>query len=96
MEVAQSCISSREFVDWMAYDELEPIGPRVTPDLLALLISMTANMYKAKGTRPTLPQDIFPDPLLPQRLSAAEEASRVASIGQGYRKARAERLKQEH
>lgn len=92
MREAQAAISSREFVDWIAYDQLEPIGPRVVPDLLALLIVQQANLYRRKGARAWLPQDIFPDPLAPSRLSERQEEQRKGQIGADYRRLRAERL----
>lgn len=79
-------------MEWVAFDRLEPIGTRTTPDLLALLITLTANLYRAKGQRAWLPQDVFPNPLLPRRLSTVEEAGRLAAIGADYRRLRAERL----
>jgi hypothetical protein len=79
-------------VEWVAFDEFEPIGTRTTPDLLALLIALTANLYRKKGDRPMLPRDILPDPLLPPRLTREEEARRTAEVAADYRRLRAERL----
>lgn len=85
-------MSSREFLEWVAFDGFEPIGSRTTPELLALLISVQANQWKSKGDRPVLPQDILPDPLAPARLDPRQEAQRVGAIAADYRRLRAERL----
>jgi hypothetical protein len=85
-------VSSREFVEWIAFDRYEPIGTRTTPDLLALLIAATVNPWRKKGARALLPQDVFPDPLAPRRLTPPEEARRTAQIGADYRRLRKERL----
>ena len=79
-------------MDWVAFDAFEPIGSRTTPDLLALLIAMTANLYRKEGSRAWLPQDVLDNPLLPRRLSPREEARRTADIAAEYRRLRAERL----
>jgi hypothetical protein len=79
-------------MEWVAFDAFEPIGTRTTPDLLALLISLTANLYREKGKRAWLPQDILANPLLPDRLTEEEEARRTASVAADYRRLRAERL----
>lgn len=71
---------------------MEPIGPRTVPDLIATLIALTANLYREKGKRAWLPQDVFPNPLAPRRLSVAEEQARIGQIGADYRRLRAERL----
>lgn len=76
----------------MAFDAFEPIGTRTTPDLLALLISTTVNMWSAKNARPVMPQDILDSPLYARRLSPQEEAVRIATVGADYRRLRAERL----
>lgn len=85
-------VSSREFVEWMAFDEFEPIGTRTVPDLMAVLVSLLGNVYRKEGTRPWLPQDVFSDPLLPRRLAPQEEAQRTAAVMGDYRRLRAERL----
>jgi len=85
-------VSSREFVEWMAFDRYEPIGTRTTPDLLALIYTATVNPWLKKGSRALLPQDVFPDPLAPRRLSPQEEAQRVAGVMADYRRLRKERL----
>ncbi len=78
-------------MEWVAFDAFEPIGTRTTPDLLALLIALTLNLYRKKGDRPVLPRDILDDPLLPRRLTPAEEAQRTAHIAAEYRRGWAER-----
>lgn len=92
MAACQAAVSSREFIEWVAFDSFEPIGTRTTPELLAVLVSMQANLYKKKGDRPVLPQDVLPDPMAPQRLSQAEEAQRTRAVAGDYRRLRAERL----
>jgi hypothetical protein len=79
-------------VDWVAYDSLEPIGPRVVPDLLAVLTSIVYNANRKPKSRAWLPQDIFPAPMQPPRLSPQEEARRVGAIAADYRRLRKERL----
>lgn len=76
----------------MAFDEFEPIGTRTTPDLLALLVSVTTNLWSGKGARTVLPQDILDSPLYPRRYSPHEEARRIGAVGADYRRLRAERL----
>lgn len=85
-------MSSREFVEWMAFDRYEPISTRTTPDLLALIYTATVNPWLKKGARALLPQDVFPDPLAPRRLTPQEEAQRVGQVMADYRRLRAERL----
>lgn len=92
VEECQRHVSSREFVEWVAFDAFEPIGSRTVPDLLALLIALTGNIWRDKGKRALIPEDIFPDPLAPPRLSPQEEAKRIGSIAGDYRRLRAERL----
>lgn len=48
MKEAQRHISSAEFAEWMAYDRLEPIGPR-RADLNAAIIA--ASVYNARRTK---------------------------------------------
>jgi hypothetical protein len=64
----------------------------VIPDLLALLIAQQANLWRKESSRAVLAQDIFPDPLAPERLSKAEEQKRIGQVGGDYRRLRAERL----
>ena len=92
MAACQEAVSSREFTEWAVYGEMEPFGPRVVPDLLALLIALTYNMNRKVGARPLLPVDVHPDPLAPRRLSEAEEAGRKLRVMADYRRLRAERL----
>ncbi len=88
----QRTVSSKEFIEWVAFDSIEPIGSRVTPDLLALLISLFVNVYSKPGTRALLPQDVLADPLAARRLSEQEEAERTGQMAADYRRLRAERL----
>lgn len=92
MVACQQAVSSREFAEWVAFDSIEPIGTRTTPDLLALLISLLANVYRREGARAVLPQDILADPLQARRLSEAEEQQRISAMAGDYRRLRAERL----
>lgn len=92
VEECQRHVSSREFIEWVAFDAFEPIGSRTTPDLLALLATIQLNLNRRKGTRPLIPQDILADPLAAPRLSEREEARRTTSIAADYRRLRAERL----
>ena len=92
MAACQAAVSSREFTEWRAFDQYEPIGTRTTPELLAGLISITVNQWRSKGERLLLPQDILPDPLAPRRLTPAEEAQRTRQAATDYRRLRAERL----
>ena len=85
-------MSSKEFAEWVAFDAYESLSTRTTPELLAVLIAIQANQWKAKGERLLLPQDILPDPAAPRRLSPGEEARRTGQVMADYRRLRAERL----
>ncbi len=77
------------------FDSFEPIGTRVVPDILALLTALFYNVNRKHGARPWMARDILDDPLEPRRLSAAEEADRVAHVHFDYKRLRAERLARE-
>lgn len=74
------------------FDEFEPIGTRTVPDLLALLLALTANIHRKAGTRAHSSLDFLANPLSPRRLSAPEEKARGMAVMGDYRRLRAERL----
>jgi len=46
---AQQKVSSKEFVDWMAYELIEPSEPKRSDIQAALICTIIANAHRAKG-----------------------------------------------
>lgn len=60
MEELLGAISSRELTEWMAFDQVEPIGGR-RGDLQAGVVAATvANVNRAKGSREYRVTDFVP------------------------------------
>lgn len=79
-------------MDWIAFDYFEPIGTRTTPQLLAELIALTANVWRKEGARPFRAADFLLDPFAAPRVSVRREEERKGEIIGDYRRLRAERL----
>jgi len=72
-------ISSREFGEWMAYDEISPGDPE-RADLRAALISCTmANVMKTKKGRPLQIKNFLLKFDLPARKTAEEVKAKLLS-----------------
>jgi hypothetical protein len=73
---AQKYVSSAEFAEWIAFDNLEPIGEaEERADIrFGLLASMIANANRGRGERAFKPGDfMFRPELLKARPQTAEE-----------------------
>lgn len=61
VEELLGAISSRELTEWIAFDQVEPIGDR-RGDLQAGVVAATvANVNRAKGARAYLVTDFMPE-----------------------------------
>jgi len=56
-------ISSEQLTYWMAFNFLEPFGPRAAWIRSGQIASMIGNTHLRKGARPFSPQDFMPEPL---------------------------------
>lgn len=55
-----SRMSSEELTEWMAYDQLEPIGAYRLDMVGGIISSILANQNRKRGTQPYKPQDFMP------------------------------------
>lgn len=53
-------MGSAEFTDWMAYDRLEPVGPRADRYLLAAVAALLANLREPRRRQAYQPEDFMP------------------------------------
>lgn len=60
---AQQRVDSHEFAEWMAYDRLEPFGPKRDDMRSAIIASILANVYRDKKRKPSpfTVEDFMPD-----------------------------------
>ncbi len=58
---AQASIDSREFSEWLAYDEVEPFGERRADLRSGIIAATVANVSRPKGRRVYKPKDFMPD-----------------------------------
>ena len=93
MRELQERMDSREFAEWMAYNELDPFT-RERADLRAGIIAQQiANANRGKGQRPFKPSDFMPEygkAVKPKR-SADDEWMVLMSWVSKYNKARADK-----
>ena len=93
MRELQERMDSREFAEWMAYNELDPFT-RERADLRAGIIAQQiANAKRGKGQRPFKPSDFMPEygkTVKPKR-SADDEWMVLMSWVRKYNKARADK-----
>jgi len=54
-------MSAEEFVEWMVFNELEPMSPVRIENCIATLSAVVANMFRGKGKRPASPSDFMVD-----------------------------------
>lgn len=64
-------VSSAEFVEWIAYYDMEPFGDRMDDLRAGTIAAVTANCNRAKDTDPYAPLDFVPwakraEPVQPQ------------------------------
>lgn len=57
---AQSCVSSAEFSEWIAFHNLEPFTVDRTENMLSIIAAILANTHRKKGSRPYEPEDFLP------------------------------------
>jgi hypothetical protein len=59
-------------LEWIAYYNVEPFGHDVGFNLVAVVASMFANVYKKKGARDTKPSDFYAQKVLRRKQSSEE------------------------
>jgi hypothetical protein len=57
---AQERIDSREFAEWMAFDQIDPVGDERTDLMLAQLAALFFNANRDSGTSARSPADFMP------------------------------------
>ncbi len=57
---AQREISSPEFAEWMAYDQLEPMGEQRADLRMGIMAATLANVNRGRGQRAFKPADFMP------------------------------------
>ncbi len=76
---AQRHIDSREFAKWMAFDRLEPIGPRQPNDAAAVIAAAIYNTARTEPTDPWVtPDDIGLGDYASEKERAERERQRLA------------------
>lgn len=85
---AQRRISAREFAEWMAFDQLYPIGRERDDWRAAALLTMLANIHRGKGKPPFKLKQFWPqwdrtepDPEELEQKAKAAFASLGAALG---------------
>ena len=78
---AQARISSREFAEWQAYDQVDPFGEWRSDFRAGVIASATVNLWRRRGET-TSPADFMPDfvegvrrAIDQDRVSAADRAA---------------------
>lgn len=57
---AQQRIDSREYAEWIAYDQIEPIGPERGDLQAAIVASTIANVNRSSRSRAFTPDQFMP------------------------------------
>jgi len=79
---AQARCDSREFSEWLAFDELEPSGKHLDDLRWGVLLSMFFNANKSRNTPKKKPKDFMFGDTTPRKLSVAEiKAKFMAALG---------------
>lgn len=58
---AQQEIDSREFAEWIAYEQIDPSGAERTDLNAGIIASTIANVWRGKGQKTLKPSDFMPD-----------------------------------
>ncbi len=58
-------VTSRELSEWMAYETLEPFGPRRADHRAGVIASLIYNSNRGKGAKPLGADDFFPETFEP-------------------------------
>jgi len=91
---AQDYIDSREFAEWLAYDECHPIGPERDDWRAGLIAATIANVNRGKNQPAFNPDDFMPKfgPLRKTKTDA-EIKQAVSGWGRIYNRVLAEKKK---
>ncbi len=70
-------ISSREFAEWIAYDQLEPFGEQRADLRAGITAATVANVNRGKGQRPFAAADFMPKFAEERKIMTAAEIEAV-------------------
>lgn len=76
-------LSGREFMEWMAYAEIEPFGEERADLRMAILAALIANVHRdPEKTKPFGPEDFMPrfDGAGRKEVPALDKAQAIAAI----------------
>lgn len=88
---AQSRIDSREFTEWMLYEQIEPFGERADWIRHGHLMSAICNALRRKGARAAKPEDFMPRPDRGTRRQTAQEIETALRAVTARQEAKAKR-----
>jgi hypothetical protein len=71
-------LSSEQLTYWMAFNFLEPFGPRASWIQSGQIASMIGNTHLRKGARPFSPQDFMP--ALPKKAQKRQTLAEMKSV----------------
>lgn len=82
-------ISSSQFTEWMAFDEIDPIGERRADLRNAMVMRMHISMNTPKGKTPPTIHELMP--FEPEQPSQDESWKKIQNALRGMRKKKAQK-----
>lgn len=76
-------ITARQFMEWMAYDQLEPFGPERLEQTISMITQVLLNVNRAKGKPPLKLYQVMPyfgDDVVPADMAPKKSSAQLLDV----------------